>query len=82
MKAKGSQTRTALVDGGEDVGHVGHDLLLERLQVILRPHHQQLRAGDRGLQAVGRDLDALRRLHLLVVYVGALDAQLLRIPVN
>lgn len=43
MRAGGGG-RTALVDGGEYVGHVGHDLLLQSLDVVPLLHHQQLRA--------------------------------------
>mmetsp|Transcript_20947 Transcript_20947/g.63065 ORF Transcript_20947/g.63065 Transcript_20947/m.63065 type:complete len:437 (-) Transcript_20947:2176-3486(-) len=68
---------TALVDGGEYVGHVGHDLLLQSLDVVPLLHHQQLRAGDSAFKAVGCDLDALGSLDLLVVQVRSLHPQFL-----
>lgn len=66
-----------LVHRREDVLHVLHHLSLDRLHVVARPRHVELRARHRGLQVVRSQLDAHRGAQLLVVHVRPLDAHLL-----
>mmetsp|Transcript_7726 Transcript_7726/g.21132 ORF Transcript_7726/g.21132 Transcript_7726/m.21132 type:complete len:360 (-) Transcript_7726:323-1402(-) len=68
-----------LVDRLGKLGQVGHNLLLEHLELVLvaRPVHEERAASDHLVQVVRGDLDALRATDGGVVHIVCFDADLL-----